>query len=106
MNSPFKKNYFNEISSTVTFLLRLLDYMTACDGPKSDLYCQPCFKKKFHISGKSLQTNIYTLAWEPRVAHWVIVSPTNYPRFAVNYDYNYLPDKSRSTQLKISKPSL
>ena len=98
MNSPLKKNYFNEISSTVTALLRLLDYMTACDGPKSDLYCQPCYKKIFHISGKSLQTiYIYILAWEPRVAHWVILSPTDYTRFVVNYDFNCFPDNSRST---------
>ena len=33
--------------------------------------------------------NYLELAWEPSLAQGLIVSPTDYPRFVVNYDFNY-----------------
>ena len=34
-------------------------------------------------------TYIFIVVWEPSVAQGVIVSPTDYPRLVVNYDFNY-----------------
>ena len=34
-------------------------------------------------------TYIFIVVWEHSVAQGVIVSPTDYPRLVVNYDFNY-----------------
>ena len=53
---------------------------------------------KFHPLLVVRKANLKYTAWEPSsVTQGVIVSPTDYPPFVLNYGFSYLPDKSRPT---------